>query len=210
MSLLADLRQALDALAGPPLAVVVLEGVDELPQQARGEVHARHHHARDLVVLDLVVDAGERDAELVVRVRDVREVRVVPRHDLGGRLPVEVALAVVLGHPAVVSRTCGTSCSRSGGCGPRSPTTSSTTASCWPATRGWRWPRSATTRRSSAGSRSATTWCCWTARARPTTPKASRASSRRAGRAATTSASWSVARSAPASSATTTGSPSAR
>src|SRR4051795_11871652 len=203
MSLLADLWQALDALSGPPLAVVVLQRVDELPQQPRGEVDPRHHHAGHLVVLDLVVDAGEGDAELVVGVRDVREVRVVPRHDLRRRLQVDVALAVVLGHPAVVSRTCGTSCSRSGGCGLRSPTTSSTTASCWPATPGSRWPRSATTRRSSAGSRSGTTWCCWTARARPTTPRASRGSSRRAGRAAATSASWSGARSAPASSATT-------
>src|SRR3954471_17613529 len=167
MSLLADLGQALDALPGPPLAVVVLQGVDELPQQPRGEVDARHHHAGHLVVLDLVVDACEGDAELVVGVGDVREVGLVPRHDLRRRLQVDVALAVVLGHPAVVSRTCGTSCSRSGGCGPRSPTTSSTTASCWGVTRGSRWPRSATTRASNAGSRSATTWCCWTARARP-------------------------------------------
>src|SRR5215210_238108 len=134
MSLLADLGQALDALPGPPLAVVVLQGVDQLPQQPRGEVDAGHDHARDLVVLDLVVHAGERDAELVVGVRDVREVRVVPGHDLRGGLEVDVALAVVLGHPAVVSRTCGTSCSRSAGCDRRSATTSSTTASCWRAT----------------------------------------------------------------------------
>ena len=53
MSLLADLGQALDALSGTPLAVVVLQGVDQLPQQARGEVDARDHHAGDLVVLDL-------------------------------------------------------------------------------------------------------------------------------------------------------------
>src|SRR3954471_18025327 len=178
MSLLADLGQALDALSGPPLAVVVLQGVDELPQQAGREVDARHDDAGHLVVLDLVVDAGEGDAELVVGVRDVREVRVVPRHDLRRRLQVDVALAVVLGHPAVVSRTCGTSCSRSGGCGPRSPTTSSTTASCWGATRGWRSPRSATTTRSSAASRSAITSCCSTARGQPTTRRASRAFSR--------------------------------
>src|SRR3954447_6603505 len=210
MSLLAHLGQALDALSGPPLAVVVLQRVDEFPQQPRGEVDPRHHHAGHLVVLDLVVDAGEGDAELVVRVRDVREVRVVPRHDLRRRLQVDVALTVVLGHPAVVSRTCGTSCSRSGGCGPRSPTTSSTTASCWRVTRGWRSPRSATTRASNGGSPSATTSSCSTARGRPTTQRASRASSRRAARAPATSASWSAARSAPASSATTTGSPSGR
>src|SRR3954452_19785670 len=231
MSLLAHLGQALDALSGPPLAVVVLQRVDQLPQQPGGQVDPRDHHARDLVVLDLVVHAGEGDAELVVRVRDVREVRVVPGHDLRGGLEVDVALAVVLGHPAVVSRKCGTSCSRSGGCGPRSPTTSSTTASCWATTRGsrwprsattssttascWgttrgsRWPRSATTSSSSAGSPSATTSCCSTARARLTTRRASRASSSSAGRAAATSASWSAVRSGPASSATTTGSRSA-
>src|SRR3954452_14214457 len=178
MSLLAHLGQALDALSGPPLAVVVLQRVDQLPQQPGGEVDPRDHHARDLVVLDLVVHAGEGDAELVVRVRDVREVRVVPGHDLRGGLEVDVALAVVLGHPAVVSRTCGTSCSRSGGCGPRSPTTSSTTASCWGVTRGSRWPRSETTRASNGGSPSATTSSCSTARGRPTTPRASRASSK--------------------------------
>src|SRR3954471_13405383 len=162
MPLLIDLGQALDALAGSPLAVVVLQRVDQLAHETSGEVDPRDDHAGDLLLLDLMVDAGEGDAELVVRVRDVREVRVVPRHDLRRRLQVDVALAVVLGHPAVVSRTCGTSFSPSGGCGPRSPTTSSTTASCWAITRGWRWPRSATTSRSSAGSPSATTWCCWT------------------------------------------------
>src|SRR5829696_3480184 len=209
MPLLAELRQALDALAGPPLAVVVLQGVDQL-QQPRREVDPGDDHAGDLVVLDLVVDAGEGDAELVVRVRDVREVRVVPRHDLGGGLQVDVALAVVLGHAAVVSRTCGTSCSRSGGCGHRSPTTSSTTASSWPATRGSRSPKWPTTTSSRAASRSAPTWCCSTARGRRRTPRPSPASSRTAARAAGTSASWSAARSGPASTVTTTGCRSAR
>src|SRR4051812_33302135 len=169
MSLLAHLGQALDALSGPPLVVVVLQRVDQLPQQPGREVDPGHHHAGHLVVLDLVVHAGEGDAELVVRVRDVREVRVVPGHDLRGGLEVDVALAVVLGHPTVVSRTCGTSCSRSGGCGRRSPTTSSTTASCWLATRGSRWPRSATTKGSSGGSPSAITSSSSTARGRPMT-----------------------------------------
>src|SRR5215210_5865633 len=159
MSLLADLGQALDPLAGAPFGVVVLERVDQLAQQPRREVDPRHDHPGDLVVLDLVVDPGERDAELVVRMGDVREVRVVARHDLRGRLEVDVALAVVLGHPAVVSRTCGTSCSRSGGCDRRSATTSSTTASCWRATRASTSSRSATTISSSAGCPRARTWC---------------------------------------------------
>src|SRR5215210_2598547 len=210
MSLLADLGQALDPLAGAPFGVVVLERVDQLAQQPRREVDPRHDHPGDLVVLDLVVDPGERDAELVVRMGDVREVRVVARHDLRGRLEVDVALAVVLGHPRLVSRTCGTSCSRWGGCARPSPTTWSTTAACWPARPASTSSSCARTSRSSAASPSAPTWCCSTAGARRTTPRGSRASSRSAGRAAATCASWWAARSAPRSGATTTCSRSAR
>ena len=56
--------------------------------------------AGDLVGLDLVVHARERQRELVVGVRDGREVRVDARHDLGRRVEVEVPLAVVGVHPA--------------------------------------------------------------------------------------------------------------
>ena len=56
------LRQALDALAGAPLGVVVLHGVDQLAHEARGEVDARHDDPGDLVVLHLVVHPRERQA----------------------------------------------------------------------------------------------------------------------------------------------------
>src|ERR1700760_2108034 len=46
----------------------------------------------DLLPLDLVVDARERDRELVVGVADVREVRVHASHDLGRQVDVYVAL----------------------------------------------------------------------------------------------------------------------
>ena len=74
-----ELGQVLDPLAGLPLGVVVLHGVDQLAHELRREVDARHDDAGDLLVLDLVVDTGERDRELVVRVADVGEVRVVRR-----------------------------------------------------------------------------------------------------------------------------------
>ena len=69
-------REVLDALAGVPLGVVVLHRVDQLAHEARREVDAGDDDAGDLLVLDLVVDAREGDRELVVRVADVREVRV--------------------------------------------------------------------------------------------------------------------------------------
>src|SRR5262249_47749598 len=88
----AELGQVLDALAGPPLRVVVLHRVDQLAHEARGEVHTGDDHARNLLGLDLVVDACEGDRELVVGVADVREVRVHAPHDLGGEMDVYVAL----------------------------------------------------------------------------------------------------------------------
>src|SRR3712207_8563987 len=71
---LTGLRQVPDAFARLPLVEVVLHRVDELAHEARAEVDARHHDARDLLVVDLVVDARERDGELVVGVAHVREV----------------------------------------------------------------------------------------------------------------------------------------
>src|ERR1700684_1571497 len=77
----AVLGQVLDALAGAPLGVVVLHRVDQLAHEARGEVHAGHNHAWNLLGLDLVVDPREGDGELVIGVTDVREVRVYAPHD---------------------------------------------------------------------------------------------------------------------------------
>ena len=95
-----DLGQALDALRRAPLGPVVLHGVDQLAHRLRGDRHAGDDDARHLVVLDLVVHARERQRELVVGVRDRREVRVYAGHHLGRRVEVEVAFALVGAHPA--------------------------------------------------------------------------------------------------------------
>src|SRR5215208_3134286 len=153
MPLISNLRQALDALAGSPLAVVVLQRIDQLAHEAGREVDAGDHDARDLLLLDLVVDAGEGDAELVVGVRDVREVRVVPGHDLRGRLQVDVALLVLVSHVTVVSPKCDSWCSRSGGFARLSRMTSRTTRSSCAVRRGSRSSRCVRMRRWSAGFR---------------------------------------------------------
>src|SRR5919201_2351387 len=79
----AILRKVLDPLARGPLRVVVLERVYELPHELRRGAHAGYDHAGDLIVVDLVVEPREGDRELVVRVADIREVRVGARHRLG-------------------------------------------------------------------------------------------------------------------------------
>ena len=50
--------------------------------------------AGDVALLDLVVDPGERERELVVREGDVREVRVHAREVLRVEMNVELALGV--------------------------------------------------------------------------------------------------------------------
>src|SRR3954464_3790545 len=142
MPLLIDLGQALDALAGSPLAVVVLQRVDQLAHEAGGEVDPGDDDAGNLLLLNLVVHAGERDAELVVGMRDVREVRVVPGHDLRGRLQVDVALLVLVSHVTPSIAWAGPSGLRSGGSARPSSMTSTTTRSCCAARRGWRSSRS--------------------------------------------------------------------
>src|ERR1700677_1397803 len=99
------LGQVLDALAGAPLRVVVLHRVDQLAHEARGQVDAGDHDTGDLLRLDLVVDAGEGDGELVVGVADVSEVRVYAPHDLGGQVDVYVALSawVLIVHAASIA-----------------------------------------------------------------------------------------------------------
>ena len=86
------------SLLGLPLGPVVLHRVDQLAHEARRDADAGDHHAGDLLALHLVVHAGERDRELVVRVRDVREVRVDPGHHLRRRMEVDVALGLIAVH----------------------------------------------------------------------------------------------------------------
>src|SRR5439155_18430081 len=87
------LRQVPDPLAGRPLRVGVLHRVEQLLHELRREVHAPDDDARDVPVLDLVVDAREGNRELVVREADVREVRVDARQVL--RIEVQVQLALL-------------------------------------------------------------------------------------------------------------------
>ena len=61
-------------------------------------VHAGHDHAGDVALLDLVVDPGERDRELVVGEADVREVRVDPAQVL--RVDVDVELTLLASSPS--------------------------------------------------------------------------------------------------------------
>ena len=96
------LRQQLDALAGRPLRVVVLQRVDQLAHEERREVDAHDGDAGHLGVFDLVVDAREGDRELVVGVADVGEVRVHAGQGLRLDLDVEVSF-LWLGFHAVSS-----------------------------------------------------------------------------------------------------------
>src|SRR5437588_7223229 len=93
VAVLVELGQVLDALLRLPLGVVVTHRIDQLLHEAGREVDPRHDDARHLLVLDLVVDPGEGDGELVVGVADVGEVGVDARHDLRGEMDVQMALA---------------------------------------------------------------------------------------------------------------------
>ena len=74
-----SLGEVLDPLLGLPLGLVVLHRVDQLAHEPRRHADARDDHAGDLLVLDLVVHARERDRELVVRVaRRSRSSRTSP------------------------------------------------------------------------------------------------------------------------------------
>src|SRR5438270_12585514 len=78
----AELGEVLDPLARLPLGVVVLHRVDQLAHELGRQVDPGDDHPGDLLIIDLVVDAGEGDRELIVGVADVREVRIRASHDL--------------------------------------------------------------------------------------------------------------------------------
>ena len=69
--------------------------VEELLRELLRHVHAADDHARDIALLDLVVDPRERERELVVREGDVREVRIDAREVLRVEMNVELALGNV-------------------------------------------------------------------------------------------------------------------
>src|SRR5438128_747175 len=89
------LGEVANALSGRPFRPGVLERVHQLLGELRRHVHARDDDARDVALLDLVVDAGEGDRELVVRERDVGEVRVDAGQIRGIEMDVELALGGV-------------------------------------------------------------------------------------------------------------------
>src|SRR6266849_9215310 len=89
------LGEVANAFPGRPFRPGVLERVHQLLGELRRHVHARDDDARDVALLDLVVDAGEGDRELVVRERDVGEVRVDAGQVRGIEMDVELALGGV-------------------------------------------------------------------------------------------------------------------
>ena len=64
-------RGGSDSLLRRPLRPGVVHRVHQLSKEARRHVHAADDDAGDVPLLDLVVDAGERERELVVREADV-------------------------------------------------------------------------------------------------------------------------------------------
>jgi len=97
------LWEVANALAGRPLRPGVLHRRQQLAHEPRRHVHARHDHAGDLALADLVVDPRERHRELVVRERDVREVGVDAAQVLRIHVDVQLALPGIV-HAATILR----------------------------------------------------------------------------------------------------------
>src|SRR5581483_12477376 len=68
--------QVLDALDGRVLRPGIAERREQLARELLRHVHAGHDDTGHVAFLDLVVEPGERDRELVVREGDVREVGI--------------------------------------------------------------------------------------------------------------------------------------
>src|SRR5215203_3546024 len=96
------LGQVPDPLAARPLRPRVLHRLEQLLEEARRHVHARDDHAWNVSLLDLVVDAGEGQRELVVGEADVGEVRVDPGHVLGVEVDVQLPPRGALLHVAIL------------------------------------------------------------------------------------------------------------
>ena len=107
--LVAGLRQVPDALGRRPLRPRVLHRVEQVAHELVRDVDARDDDSRHVALLDLVVDARERDRELVLREGDVREVRVDAAHGLGVDVDVELALLGLLVHAPTIHAWTGAS-----------------------------------------------------------------------------------------------------
>jgi len=73
-------------------------------EELRGHVHARDDDSGHVALFDLVVDARERERELVRREGDVGEVRVDPGHLLRIEMDVELALLGLVVHGPTILR----------------------------------------------------------------------------------------------------------
>jgi len=73
-------------------------------EELRGHVHTRDDDPGHVALFDLVVDARERERELVRREGDVGEVRVDPGHLLRIEMDVELALLGLVVHDPTILR----------------------------------------------------------------------------------------------------------
>src|SRR3954447_17181729 len=96
------LREVPDPLARRPFRPGIFHRVEQLAHEAVRHVHARDDHARNVALLDLVIDAREREGELVVGKADVREVRVDAREVLRIEMNVELTLLVPVHGPTIL------------------------------------------------------------------------------------------------------------
>src|SRR3954447_2012633 len=97
-SVVRRLGQVADALGGLVLRPRVLQGRDQLLDEARRRVDPGDDRPRHVALLDLVLDARKGERELVAREADVREVRVCARDHRRLEMDVEppVVRAVLL------------------------------------------------------------------------------------------------------------------
>ena len=97
-------RGGSDPLRGRVARPRVLHRVDQLAGELRRHVDPRNDDSGNVALLDLVVDACEGDRELVGREADVREVRVDAGEVLRVDVDVELPLAAVVVHAAILLR----------------------------------------------------------------------------------------------------------
>src|SRR3954452_9470878 len=97
------LGEVADPLPRGPLRPRVVHRVEQLAHEARRHVHARDDDTRDVALLDLVVDAGEGERELIVGEADVREAGVDPGEVRRVEMDVELALLPFLFRASILT-----------------------------------------------------------------------------------------------------------
>ena len=97
------LREVADVFPARPLRIGVVHRVEQLVHEPGGHVHAGDDDSGHVAFLHLVVDARERERELVVREADVGEVRVDPGHHVRVDMDVQLSLlALVVFHAPTI------------------------------------------------------------------------------------------------------------